>query len=134
MAPLRRSLSFKRSRAGYQITGSKRTKNLPLTATHTWPGEHSVRRSTHTRNDDESGEFGEEGWASSKMDGGNSKASDEALRTQLYAPSWKSVVVNGASADPRESGMSEDSLPNNRIKVRRDLAWSSEMVKEQDYC
>ena len=68
------------------------------------------------------------------MDGGNSKASDEALRTQLYAPNWKSVVVNGASANPRESGMSEDSLPNNRIKVSRDLAWSSEMVKEQDYC
>jgi hypothetical protein len=131
MAPLRRSLSFKRSRARYHNTSSRRTKDLPLTATRTWPGEHSVLQSNHTKNDDESGEFGERGWVS-KLDAGNSMVSDEAPKTQLYGPSYMSVVVNGASAGTREGGISDDSVPNNRIKVSRDLAWSSETVKEYD--
>lgn len=132
MAPLRRLVGGGIARDGYKTTGKARAKEIPLTTSHTWPGEHSMFHSQHSRNDEESGEFGEDGWAA-KMDAVTNKIGEPESETQEYAPHYRSVVVNGASADQRGSGIS-DEVPSNQIKVSKDLTWSEERPKERSLC
>ena len=132
MAPLRLLIRRSIARPSYKTTHKARAGEIPLTTTRAWPGEHSIFHSQHSKNDEESGEFGEEGWAS-KVDTVTSKAgeSESKSNTQPYASQFRSVVVNSASADPRASGISEE-VPCNQIKVSKDLMWSEETKKERN--
>ena len=130
MAPLRRFVSGGIVRSGYKSTGKARAAEVPLTATRAWPREHSMLHSQHSKNDEESGEFGEDGWAS-KINTVTNKDGDSEPKTRVYASDFRSVVVNGASADPRASGISEE-VPSNRIKVSKDMVWSEETTKERN--
>lgn len=130
MAPLRRLVGGGIARTGYKNNGKARAADIPLTTSRAWPGEHSLFHSQHSKHDEESGEFGEEGWAS-KMDTVTEKVGGLDSRPQVYAPHFRSVVVNGASADPRVSGISEE-VPCDQIKVSKDLMWSEETTMERD--
>ena len=132
MAPLRRLVGGGAIRAGYQATGKARAIEIPLTLPNAWPGEHSMFHSQHSKNDEESGELDEYAWAS-RMDTVNNKVGRSELKNQVYAPHFKSVVLNGASADPRAGGSSE-AMPSNQIKVSKDLTWSEETTKEGNSC
>ena len=88
--------------------------------------------SQHSKNDEESGEFGEDGWAS-KINTVTNRDGELEPKTQVYASDFRSVVVNGASADPRASGIIEE-VPSNRIKVSKDMVWSEETTKERNIC
>ena len=127
MAPLRRHVPFIFNHSGYRATGTKRAKDLPLAAAHTWPREHSVLQSTHTRDDVESGEVGEGCWTA-KMNGISAHPYEGTLNGHVHPPHWRGVVVNGASAAPNASGASIDLLPDNQIQVIKDLEWTSETV------
>ena len=131
MAPLRRLINRGSARAGYKPTSEGRAGEIPLT-TRAWPEEHSMVHSQHGKNDEESGEFGEVGWAS-KMDTATNKAGESEPKTQVYASDFRSVVVNGASADPKANGISEE-IPSNHIKVSKDLMWSEETTKGRGIC
>ena len=126
MAPLRRLVKGGIARAGYKPTSKGRAADIPLTM-RAWPGEHSMFHSQHGRNDEESGEFGEDGWVS-KVDTITNNAGESEPKTQVYAPDSRSVVFNRASADPRVSGISEE-VPSNQIKVSKDLMWSEETTE-----
>ena len=129
MAPLRRLLGRGATRAGYQTTGKARAITIPLTLINAWPGEHSMLHSQHSKNDEESGELDQDAWAS-RMDPVTNKIGESELNNLVYAPQFNSVVVNGASANLRATGSSED-MPSNQIKVSKDLTWSEETVKER---
>ena len=131
MAPLRRLVNGGIARAGYKPTSEGRAAEIPLT-TRAWPGEHPIFHKKHDKNDEESGEFGEDGWAS-KMDTITNKAGKSESKTQGYASDSRGVVFNGASADLRVSGISEE-VPSNHIKVSKDLMWSEETTNGRSIC
>lgn len=132
MAPLRRLVGGGSGGAGYKPTVKARAHEIPLTISHTWPGEQSTFHSQHSKNDEESGEFGDDGWAS-KMEAVTNKVGEPESENHVHAPPYRSIVVNGASADPRVSGIGEE-VPRNQIKVSKDLMWSEETATERDLC
>ena len=130
MAPLRRLFGGGATRAGYQATGKARAIEIPLTLSNAWPGEHSNLHSQHSKNDEESGELDQDAWAS-RMDPVTNNVGVSESNNLVYAPQFKSVVVNGASANLR-AGAGSENMPSNQIKVSKDLTWSEETVKERN--
>lgn len=131
MAPLRRLANGGITREGYKPTGEGGAAEIPLTM-RAWPGEHSMFHSQHGKNDGGSSEFDGGGWTST-MATVIGKTGELESQTPVHASDFRSVVVNGASADPRASGIREE-VPSNHIKVSKDMMWSEETAKGSRMC